>query len=185
MKHKLAIFDLDGTLFDTTKVNFYSYKQAMEECGFSLSYDYFIQKCYGRYYKEFLPEVIGENEEVLEKIHRLKKELYSKNLEKAKINQPIFDIIDRIKDSYYIALYTTASRKNATEILAKFKQLEKFDCMLSNEDVTNKKPHPEGYLKVMEHYKIAPENTIIFEDSDVGVEAARRSKANVFIVDQF
>ena len=37
----------------------------------------------------------------------------------------------------------------------------------------------------MERYNIKPEDTMIFEDSKVGIEAARRSKANVFIVDKF
>lgn len=185
MKNKLAIFDLDGTLFDTKEVNFCSYKQAMKECGYDLEYEYFDKKCYGRYYKEFLPELIGNNEEVIERIHNLKKELYSKNLGKAKVNMHIFNIIDSIKDTYYIALYTTASKKNTEQVLSEFNKLEKFDYILTNERVKNKKPNPDGYCQIMEHYNISPENTMIFEDSDVGIEAARRSKANVFIVDKF
>ena len=36
------------------------------------------------------------------------------------------------------------------------------------DDVKNGKPDPEGFLKAMEYFKVKPENTIIFEDSDVG-----------------
>lgn len=185
MKNKLAIFDLDGTLFDTTEVNFFSYSQAMEKFNYELPYEYFLEKCYGKYYKEFLPEIIGNSEEVLEKIHNLKKELYAKNLDKAKINTHLFNIIDNIKEDYYVAICTTASKKNTIEILKEFKKLEKFDLILTNEEVKKKKPDPEGYCKVMEHFKITPENTMIFEDSSVGIEAARRSKANVFVVNKF
>lgn len=185
MKDKLAIFDLDGTLFDTKEVNFYSYKQAMEKYDYKLEYKYFCEKCYGKYYKEFLPEIIGNNQEILENIHNLKKELYNKNLKRAKINKHIFNIIESIKNTYYIALYTTASRKNTVEILKEFNKFEKFDYILTNEDVENKKPNPEGYCKIIKHFNIEPQNTIIFEDSNVGIEAARKSKANVFIVDKF
>lgn len=185
MKNKLAIFDLDGTLFDTKDVNYYSYKQAMEKCGYNFPYEYFENKCYGRYYKEFLPELLENNEEIMEKVHNMKKELYKDNLNKAKMNEHIFNIIESIKDNYYIALYTTASEKNTKQILKEFNKLEEFDYILTNEMIENKKPHPEGYCKIMEYYNIKPEDTMIFEDSKVGIEAARRSKANVFIVDKF
>ena len=38
------------------------------------------------------------------------------------------------------------------------------------------KPNPEGYLKAISHFNATPEDTIIFEDSDVGIEAARKTK---------
>ena len=43
--------------------------------------------------------------------------------------------------------------------------------------VTKMKPNPEGYLKAMEYFKIKLEETIIFEDSDAGLEAAKSSGA--------
>ena len=44
MKKYLALFDLDGTLFDTTDVNYYAYKDALSSFGVELTRDYFISK---------------------------------------------------------------------------------------------------------------------------------------------
>ena len=42
-KNKLILCDLDGTLFDTTKVNFYSYKEELNEIDYDMYYDFFIK----------------------------------------------------------------------------------------------------------------------------------------------
>lgn len=184
MKNKLAIFDLDGTLFNTEDVNFAAYKSALNHYGYNLEYEYFCSKCNGLSYKKFLPPIIN-NDTLLEPIHKLKKELYSKNLERAKVNEHLFNIIELIKDKYYIAIVTTASKRNCLEILEYFKKTGLFNLIISHEDIKNVKPNPEGFIKAMDHFDIEPKETIIFEDSDVGIEAARKSKANVFVVNKF
>ena len=185
MKNKLALFDLDGTLFDTKNVNYYSYKEALEELGYKLEYDYFCNYCNGRLYKEFLPQVTDGKEETLEKIHIRKKELYPTYLSKAIVNTHLFEIAKLISDKYYLGVVTTASKKNTYEILSYFESLELFDLILTHEDITNVKPDPEGYIKAMKYFNISPEDTIIFEDSNVGIEAARRSGAKVFVINTF
>lgn len=52
MDQLLVMTDMDGTLFDTFEVNYYAYKEALEQAGFSLSYTQF-QEYYGRHYKDF------------------------------------------------------------------------------------------------------------------------------------
>jgi HAD superfamily hydrolase (TIGR01509 family) len=51
------------------------------------------------------------------------------------------------------------------------------DGILSGDDVTVAKPAPDCFLKAMEIEGCTPEETIIFEDSSMGLEAARRSGA--------
>lgn len=184
MRKKLAIFDLDGTLFNTEDVNFAAYESALNYYGYNLDYEYFCKECNGLSYKRFLPPII-DNDELLEPIHKLKKELYSKNLERAKINEHLFNIIELIKETYHIAIVTTASKKNCLEILEYFNKKQLFDLIISHEDIINVKPNPEGFIKAMEYFDIKPKETIIFEDSDVGIEAARNSQANVFAVSKF
>ena len=73
MKKNLAIFDLDGTLFDTNDVNYFAYKEALLRHGFALDYDYYCTECNGKSYKFFLPVISTTDETILEKIHTLKK----------------------------------------------------------------------------------------------------------------
>ena len=58
MKTRLALFDLDGTLYDTRRVNFLSYQKALEQFGYTMDYEYFANQCNGRHYKTFLPEIM-------------------------------------------------------------------------------------------------------------------------------
>lgn len=185
MKDKLALFDLDGTLFDTRDVNFLSYKLALKEFGYKLEYEYFCNECNGMSYKRFLPNIIGNNSILLDDIHRIKKEVYSSNLGKAKINNHLFNIIELIKEEYYLAIVTTASRKNCEEILKYFNKFEIFDLIITHEDVKNVKPNPEGFIKAMNYFDIEAKSTLIFEDSTVGIESANKCNANVFVVNKF
>lgn len=182
MKKKLAMVDLDGTLFDTKNVNYNAYNDALKEYGYEIEYNYYCDFCNGRLYKEFIPKIIGDNTEMLENIHKSKKEYYSKHLDKAILNKGLYDLIKTIKDEYYIALVTTASKKNTLDILKKFKTDELFDLILTHEDINKPKPDPEGYISAMKHFKIKPEDSIIFEDSVPGIEAAKASGATVFVV---
>ena len=164
-KKKLAIFDMDGTLVDTKDVNFYAYREALEEEGFSLSYEYYCKFCNGRHYTVFLPPLVGEDRELLTRIHNKKKAAYSKYLEKAKSNLHLISLIRIMKQEYYCALVTTASRKNCEELLNTFGLMELFDLILT-----------------MKHFNISTEQTIIFEDSETGIKAAEQTGADYYVV---
>lgn len=174
---KLALFDLDGTLFDTNEVNYRAYKEALATFGFNFEHEFWYSNCIGRHYKDFLADMSITDEKLLKDIHRLKKNCYRNYLNYAKENRHLFEIIDLIKPSYYVALVTTASSQNVADILSTFNRTDTFDKIFTQEDVSKMKPAPECYLKVMDYFKVKPEDTIIFEDSDVGLAAADKSEA--------
>lgn len=187
IKKYLALFDLDGTLFDTTEVNYLAYKYALENNGnFFLDKNYYITSCNGKHYKKYLPNIINSNDSsLIEKIHNTKKICYSNYLYAAKKNIHLFEIIKSLRSTYYTAIVTTASRKNTTDILKYFQVEDLFELIITHEDVKNVKPNPEGFLTAMNHFHIHPKNTLIFEDSDIGIEAAVSSNANVFKIETF
>jgi HAD superfamily hydrolase (TIGR01509 family) len=59
---------------------------------------------------------------------------------------------------------------------------EYMDCIISNEDITYAKPHPEGYIKALVMLDCVPSNAIIVEDSPKGVQAAEMTGAKVVVV---
>ena len=184
-KNKLALFDLDGTLFNTNDVNYFAYKEALENFGFKFEREYWYKNCIGRHYKDFLADINITDEKILKEIHRLKKQCYKNYLKYAKENQHLFEIIELIRPVYYVALVTTASKKNVEDILNTFGKIQTFDRIFTQEDVTKMKPAPEGYLKAMTYFNIAPKDTIIFEDSETGLEAAKLSGAFYYKVFKF
>jgi len=186
MRKPLAIFDLDGTLFDTVPVNFMAYRDALEPEGFTLDRDYFAKYCNGGYYKDFIPKITGSSDEaMLARIHQRKKAAYSTYVRQAVPNTHLFRLAQLAADAYNLALVTTASRKNTQELLEAFGVQDLFALILTQEDVIRKKPDPEGFLLAMAHFDASPADTVIFEDSPAGLEAAQRSGAAVFSIVSF
>jgi HAD superfamily hydrolase (TIGR01509 family) len=56
------------------------------------------------------------------------------------------------------------------------------DGIITGDDVEHSKPAPDPFLEAMRREGVTPEETIIFEDSAVGVEAARRSGAPYVVI---
>lgn len=181
LKNKLAIFDLDGTLFDTKDVNYNAYQNAIKMAGIDVNINYndFCNLYNGKNYKDFLPKIIPNIlEEQMIIIHNFKKNIYTKYLNKARKNELLFLMIQEIKKKFYISLVTNASKKNVEDILEKFSVKDLFDLLITQEDIENQKPSAEGFLKAMNYFNISKENTIIFEDSEIGIQAAVKSGAN-------
>jgi beta-phosphoglucomutase len=186
MKQYLAIFDLDGTLFDTYPANWLSYRTALSEHGYEISEQYFREHCQGKYYRDFLPPLInGADETILQSIHQRKQELYKTHLDQVQINIHLFRILEGIRTTYYTAIVTTASRQNCTELLEHFNKTSHFDLILTREDVKNSKPDPEGFMKVINYFSMLPEQTIIFEDSPEGIDAAEKTGSSILTVQPF
>ncbi|MDL2254173.1 HAD family phosphatase [Ruminococcaceae bacterium OttesenSCG-928-I18] len=177
MKNKLAIFDLDGTLVDSAKVNYYAYRQALEAYGYALSEDYFFTHCNGRHYTLFLPEIMGKDTKDIQSVHTLKQKVYMEHLPQVVVNRKLFDIISLIRPEYHIALVTTASKPNCTDILRYLDRETLFELVITGDDVERTKPDPEGFSAAMRHFGVTAQNTLIFEDSEDGLQAAQSSGA--------
>ena len=184
-RDKLIICDLDGTLFDTRRVNYMAYKEAIIKFGLPMntSYDEYIKKCWGPTYRAFLP-IMGVSPEYFEEVHDLKKTLYVKNLKYATENTHLFNMVEALESTYYTAVVTSGS-KNSKDILRHFGRYDLFDVIFTIDDVKHGKPDPEGFFKAMEYFKVKPQDTIIFEDSNEGLCAARKTGASVCVVDNF
>lgn len=184
MRDRLAIFDMDGTLIDTCRVNFMSYREALAEEGISLTFEYFRTECFGKGYKDYLPPLTGDDSDIIERVHDRKVGLYDKYLGEAELNLALVDFIRGMKELYNMALVTTASKRNVYDIVEHFDLKKDFDLILTAADIPKLKPDPEGFLMAMRHFDIPPERTVIFEDSRVGTEAAMRSGAAVMKVER-
>ncbi|HAL64531.1 MAG: Beta-phosphoglucomutase [Bacteroidetes bacterium 38_7] len=80
------------------------------------------------------------------------------------------------------ALATSAPTLNVNMILEALNIHEYFSCLIDANMVTHGKPHPEIFLKAAECLREEPQNCIVFEDSRVGIEAAKNAGCKVVVV---
>ncbi len=183
MKRRLIICDLDGTLYDTSAVNYESYSRALAEEGVALDAGFFREHCFGSHYSDFLPLVApGLDEAGIERVHDRKIEFYEACLDSARENSELFEKLEALRKDSHLALVTTASRACTEGLLAHFGRTHFFDLILCGEDVVRRKPDPECFLVAMAHFGVEAGNTTAYEDSPAGLAAAHASGAQVIAV---
>lgn len=184
---KLLIFDLDGTIIDSEEANYKAYKNALAEVDVELSKDFFIKNCFnGQHYKDFLPLLMpNASDEEIEKVHDRKQEIYISNMKNISVNPIIKDIIIEFKNKKKLALATTAGAIAVENVLKAIQLENAFDLILTGNDVKKKKPNPEVFIKCLEHFNIEPYQTVIFEDSDIGIEAANKTGAWIIKIEKW
>jgi HAD superfamily hydrolase (TIGR01509 family) len=188
MDKKLFIFDLDGVLVEACDWHRDALNAALREvCDVEIQEEEHISTFNGIPTKEKL-KILTRQGRVKQDMHQLINEMkQTKTLEiinkEAKIQQEKINMINKIKlNNHIVCCYTNSIRMTAELMLKKTGVLFQFDEVLTNEDVNEPKPSPEGYLYLMNKHNSKPENTYIIEDSPKGIQSATASGANVIKV---
>jgi len=175
---RLVITDFDGTLVDTFEANLKAYQKAFAEKGLELSEEKY-RECFGFRFDDFMNAVGISDEKVKNDIRTLKGNYYPEFFSFLKPNNNLINFIKAYKaQGSKTAIASTARGKNLYNVLSYLKIENIFDYILSGEDVKCGKPNPEIYQKVMTHFGVLPENTLVFEDSQIGIEASVAAGAN-------
>jgi HAD superfamily hydrolase (TIGR01509 family) len=80
------------------------------------------------------------------------------------------------------AVATSSGRRFTRDVLGRFNLEARFQFILTAEDVTEGKPHPEIYLKAAACFDLEPAEIVVFEDSQNGCRAATSAGATVVAV---
>lgn len=184
MNLKLIITDFDGTLVNSFEANYQAYADAFEQCGQKLTYDLYKQ-CFGYRYDDFMHTAGINDVDIQQRIRKIKGEVYPFYFDYLQPNKPLINFIRAFhRNGGNTAVASTARRLNLTNALQYLHLTEIFDCIWAGEDVVHGKPNPEIYLKVMERMEVSAGQTLIFEDSRVGFEAAEASGAQYIRINQ-
>lgn len=172
----LLITDFDGTLADTFRANFLAYRDALAHFGVTLSEaDY--QQHFGLRFDDFMESIGISDPRLRREIKEAKTAGYPKYFNSLKVNQPLLQLIRaHHAQGGKTAIASTARGKNLHAALRHIGAADDFDLILSAEDVTRPKPHPEIYQKILAHFGITPEDAptgvLVFEDSPAGIASA-------------
>jgi len=177
MKIKAVIFDMDGTVVDTTQLEYIAWKRMFDEQNVDFSYDEYIQVL-GAKGAEIVKGKLHKEESFIEDLLE-KKEEYFKELVQQKGLELIPDVekvlLESRKLQLKLALATGASQEKLDFIMEKFNILHYFDAVVTADNVKNGKPDPEVFLRASEKLQVAPEECLALEDASNGVEAAQKA----------
>ncbi|MCD4768716.1 MAG: beta-phosphoglucomutase family hydrolase [Bacteroidales bacterium] len=171
---KGLIFDLDGTLADTMPYHFEAWQSTCRKYGIDLT-SRFLRAHTGvpawAIAKDILDShgVTGIDPKILynEKIAK-----YRTLQHKVKAVEPVTDIVRKYYKKLPMAVGTGGHKEAVMSTLENIGMTDYFSIIVTANDVTNHKPHPETFLKCAELINVDPAHIIVFEDGDLGIEAA-------------
>ena len=185
---RVILYDLDGVLVDACDWHYYALNKALQQVAeFKISDEEHNKTFNGLPTKKKL-EILKKQNKITDndfaEIWDLKQKLTIETiLEQAKEDKEKIELHKAMRAKGIIeACVTNSIRSSAELMLTKTGQLDYLKFVITNEDVKNPKPHPEGYIKAMIKLQVFPENVLIVEDSDKGFQAALFTSAKVLRV---
>lgn len=180
---KLILLDFDGTLADTRLANARAYIATLAEAGYELTEELYMKRYFGMRCNEFLSELGFDNPAERERLRLRKIRLYPTFFDSVRLNEPLWAFCQQFRtQGGRVWIVSTGSRGNIDAVMRHLGITEGVDGILTGQDVAHSKPAPDCFLEAMRREGVTPQQTLIFEDSAIGLEAARRSGASYFAV---
>lgn len=177
-KTKAFIFDLDGVIVDTAKYHFLAWKKLADNLGIEFTHDDNEKlKGVSRVRSLDLILELGNQTASQEEKNKWlveKNELYLSflvNMDSNELLPGVEKTLNYLKSKGQKIALGSAS-KNARPILEKTGIMPLFDAIVDGNDVSNAKPDPEVFLQAAQKLNAENKDSIVFEDSVAGVQAA-------------
>ncbi len=178
---KAAIFDLDGVIVDTAHYHYVAWKELAAELGVNLTPEHNERlKGVSRMHSlEIILEIGGISlpEDDKERLATRKNNEFIQLIEKMTPDE-IFpgtkDLISNLRQKG-IRIGLASSSKNAPRVLDLLGIRSQFDTVVDGTMITHSKPDPEIFLLAASRLGVDPQQCVVFEDAEAGVEAALRA----------
>jgi beta-phosphoglucomutase len=178
MRTAACIFDLDGVIVDTAKYHFLAWKRLADSLGINFTEeDNERLKGVSRMASlEIILEIgkLKPDDRLKLEYATLKNNWYVEYISKmtpAEILPGCVRFIEEVRNANIRTAIGSAS-KNTPMILERVGIKDLFDAVADGNNITKAKPDPEVFLKAAEMVGVKPENCVVFEDAQAGVQAA-------------
>jgi beta-phosphoglucomutase family hydrolase len=175
---KGLIFDLDGTLANTMPWHYQAWKKACLRFGIVMDTD-FLQAHTGAPGWIIAEDIIEQNgmtgKVSVEDIMQVKLEEFIAIQHKVTPIEPVIALVQKYYGKMPMSVGTGGHREAVEKTLEIVGIRQYFDIIVTANDVKIHKPHPETFLKCAELMNVPPADCEVFEDGDLGIEAAKRA----------
>jgi len=171
------IFDMDGVIIDSEPIHRMMQEEMFNKLGITLTdqeHFAYVGKSTKNMWEDLRTKF--NLHQSIEDLLAQDKEKYFAYLRKNEM-QPIPGVYDFIKEcynhNYMLILASSASMENIDIVLNLFSLSTYFTYKISGAELLHSKPHPEIFLKACSLANVTPENCLVIEDSENGVNAAK------------
>jgi len=190
-KAKALIFDLDGTLSDSLPVHIASWNAVCAKLNCTFDQRILVEMT-GAPTLSFAERIKREqNLEIdAEELVVMKQREFWNSINQIKPHNKVIDLMKSMHGKLPMAVGTGASRTSAMLQMKELAIDHLFDCVVTADDVDRHKPEPDTFLKCAELLQVEPEYCQVFEDGELGMQAAQTAGMIVtdvrpFVTDPF
>jgi len=188
-KIKAVIFDMDGVLIEAKDWHFDALNKALGLFGMEISrYDHLVtyDGLPTKKKLEMLSTERGLPVELHDFINEMKQQ-YTMDIVYTRCKPRFFQefALSRLKqEGYRLAVASNSIRQTVQVMMSQAALIGYLEFFLSNQDVKAGKPNPEIYTKAIDMLGLLPQECLIVEDNEKGVQAAKASGAWLMEVDE-
>lgn len=181
-----VIFDLDGLLADTEIISLKVYQELLKDFGIPFTEETYSREYSGHREEENVQRFLDTYDlpwnfdQTLGKVYELEARILAKGVNLKKGAKNLLGFLQR--EGIPIALATSSVESRARMILDSNGILSLFDHLVFAKDVKQSKPYPDIFLKACIDLNVLPENCLVLEDSEAGIEAAYRAGIPVICI---
>ena len=181
-----VLFDLDGLLADTEIISLKVYQELLEDFGIPFTEETYSREYSGHREEENVQRFLDTYDlpwnfdQTLDKVYELEARILAKGVNLKKGAKNLLAFLQR--EGILIALATSSVESRARIILDSNGILSLFDHLVFAKDVKRSKPYPDIFLKACSDLNVLPENCLVLEDSEAGIEAASRAGIPVICI---
>jgi HAD superfamily hydrolase (TIGR01509 family) len=167
------LFDCDGTIVDSMPLHYVAWKTALDEWNCPFPEDLFY--AWGGKPVDEIISTLNRMHQLnmpVEKMGTHKESLYYDLLPKLKVISEVLDHIEAQQGRIPFAVVSGGSRASVMRSLTTVQLHDRFQIIVGAEDYVNSKPAPDAFLIAAERLGVAPQDCLVFEDTDLGIQAA-------------
>jgi beta-phosphoglucomutase family hydrolase len=170
------IFDCDGTLVDTMPAHYEAWVATLSRYGISFPEDQFY--AWGGWPTRKVAEALLRQAGVPldpEQLAREKEAAFERGAHLVRPIEPVVRVAREHRGRRPLAVATGGVRHVVEPVLARLGLLDWFETIVTSDDVTRYKPEPDVYLEAARRLGVPPAGCLVYEDTEPGLEAARRA----------
>jgi HAD superfamily hydrolase (TIGR01509 family) len=179
---KAVIFDKDGVMIDSEYANIQSAVKAFKQLGITIDENE-QKQIVGKHPDDYSLYFLTKYKFSYPEFRKIQRQFYYQIYDQVPLFDKTIALINQIKKAGLKLALTTTSSITSTDMVIKRAKLESvFDVVVTNEQYSQNKPHPEPYLITAQKLDMKPNECLVVEDSVIGMRSAKSAGMKCIII---